>query len=258
MNTRTSALSLSGIACAAALAACSSAGAGVDEPIGRRRPLDDSCEPAKGNNCSTTRSPAPTGARARTCHVEGDHFVLTPQHVQALYQTNPNDPLFNVIDADDPTAATLTFDHLKAGLVRVTLTLADNLDVIDAEGNVITNADRTISVWRGVPTTNNTSYTAPYQYDGRAATLEIQADGALHAHSQINYEPSPETLHEIADFERSRFTDPAAEVVADLVDSRRDPAGLCCRTSPPTRSSGPARRSSRTSAPSATARAPST
>lgn len=30
------------------------------------------------------------------------------------------------------------------GLVRVTLTLADNLDVIDADGNVITNADRTV------------------------------------------------------------------------------------------------------------------
>ena len=30
-----------------------------------------------------------------------------------------NDPLFSAIDADDPSAATLTYDHLKKGGTRL-------------------------------------------------------------------------------------------------------------------------------------------
>jgi cytochrome c peroxidase len=154
------------------------------------------------------------GRACATCHIESDHFALTPQHVQALYATNPNDPLFNRIDADDPDAVTPTYDHLKAGLIRVTVNLADNLDVIDQAGNVITNAARTISVWRGVPTIENVAYTAPYQYDGRAATLQAQANGALHAHSQIDRDASDGALDQIADFERTVFSSQAAADVA--------------------------------------------
>jgi hypothetical protein len=36
---------------------------------------------------------------------------------------DPANPLFNPIDADDPNAATPTYEHLKQGLVRVTLGL---------------------------------------------------------------------------------------------------------------------------------------
>ena len=223
MNTRTSAMSLSAIACAAALAACSSAG--VDGPIGQTQAAIDG-DPGEGAHLFDHALPGTNGRSCATCHVESEAFALSPQHVQALYESNPNDPLFNIIDADNPTAATPTFNHLQAGLVRVNVPLAGNLDIIDANGNVITNADRTVAVWRGVPTTQNTSYTAPYQYDGRAETLEIQADGALHAHSQIDHEPSPDTLEDIADFERTLYTDPAAAVVADFVDAGLTPPDL--------------------------------
>src|SRR5262249_54160558 len=141
----------------------------------------------------------------------------------ALHAQNPDDPLFNRIDADDPTAAVPTYDHLARGLVRVTLKLADNLDVIDGAGNVITNADRTIFVWRGVPSVRNVAYTAPYQYDGRAPTLEEQADGALHAHSQIDHEPSPEELGAIADFETRLFSSEGARKVSNDLDHGRTP-----------------------------------
>src|SRR5262249_43305372 len=121
-----------------------------------------------------------------------------------------------------------TFEHLKRGLVRVTLPLAPNLDVIDADGNVITNADRTVFVWRGVPSTNNVVYNAPYQLDGRAPTLDVQADGALHNHSQIDHEPSPEQLEVIADFEDKLFSsDAAKDVGEDFAKGRpTDPVDL--------------------------------
>jgi hypothetical protein len=170
--------------------------------------------------------PHTNGRACATCHVESEHLALSPQHVATLYATHPNDPLFNRIDADDPDAAVPTYDHLKAGLIRVTVPLADNLDVIDLAGNVITNAARTISMWRGVPSTENVGYTAPYQYDGRAPTLEVQADGALHAHSQIDREPRPVVLESIADFERATFSSHAAEEVAEGLDEGRTPAPL--------------------------------
>jgi cytochrome c peroxidase len=166
------------------------------------------------------------GRACATCHVESDHFALTPAHVQTLLAQNPADPLFNRIDADDPSAAVPTYDHLKAGLVRVTLRLADNLDVIDAAGNVITNADRTLFVWRGVPTVENVAYTAPYQYDGRAPTLQVQALGALRAHSQIDRDPPQAKLDEIAAFESTVFSSPAAADVAAALAQGQTPAPL--------------------------------
>src|SRR6185369_9271523 len=107
-------------------------------------------------------------------HTASDHMALNATSAEARYQANPGDALFHPIDADDPAAATLTYDHLRKGLVRVGLSLAANLDVIDDAGNVITNADRTITVWRGVPTIENVALTVPYLSDGRAATLEEQ------------------------------------------------------------------------------------
>jgi cytochrome c peroxidase len=150
--------------------------------------------------------PHTNGRSCATCHVAADHFLLTAEHVAA---TPPGDPLFARLDADDPDAAVPTYNHLGAGLVRITLPLADNLDVIDGAGNVVTNADRTIWVWRGVPTIENVDVTAPYQLDGRAPTLTAQALGALRAHSQIAHDPPAAVLADIAAFERTVHSRPS-------------------------------------------------
>jgi mono/diheme cytochrome c family protein len=190
-------------------------------PPGESRSALDEPDAPAGAHLFNSALPHTNGRSCATCHVASDHFALTPAHVAAA---DPSDALFNAIDADDPDADVLTFDHLRAGLVRITLPLADNLDVIDGDGNVITNAARTIFVWRGVPTVENVAYTAPYQYDGRAATLEAQADGALHAHSQIDREPPAALLGKIADFQRTLFSSPAAaEVAAALAEGRTPP-----------------------------------
>jgi cytochrome c peroxidase len=209
-------------AAALLLAACSGPVAAPPSSQTQRVSSDDS----SSSRFFDTALAHTNGRACATCHVESDHFILTPQHVQQLYATNPSDPLFNPIDADDPNAAVPTYDHLKAGLIRITLTLADNLDVIDGAGNVITNAARTISVWRGVPTIENTAYTAPYQYDGRAPNLLVQADGALHAHSQIDREPGDAALSQIADFESTVFSSQAAADVANALKKGQTPAPL--------------------------------
>jgi cytochrome c peroxidase len=154
------------------------------------------------------------GRSCATCHVPEDNFVLTPAHVASLLATNPADPLFNPIDADDPTADVPTYEHLKKGLVRVTIKLADNMDLIDFGGNVVTPPDRNFSVWRAVPTIENAAITAPYQYDGRKATLQDQAQGAITAHSQGGT-VSADALNAIADFQSGEFTSNRAKKVAD-------------------------------------------
>jgi cytochrome c peroxidase len=130
-----------------------------------------------------------------------------------MLRENPKDPLFSAIDADDPTADPLTFEHLTKGLVRVWLTLPRNVDLINEGGAVITPPDRKIFVWRSVPSIADVVLTAPYQLDGREATLEQQAQGAITSHSQGSTAPRKE-LQRIADFERSVFSSERARWVS--------------------------------------------
>ncbi len=148
-----------------------------------------------------------------SCHVPEDNFTLTPAHVSRLLETSPNDPLFSAIDADDPSAEKLTFEHLKKGLIRVWLTLPENMEQIDAAGHVITPPDRKIFVWRSVPSIADTALTKPFQLDGRVATLEEQAQGAITGHSEGGTAPRSE-LKRIADFERGTFSSERSRWVA--------------------------------------------
>ncbi len=226
-----------------------------DGPTAEAESAVSNGNPVPGQHDFDDALPHTNGRSCATCHVAADGFSLTPAHVAAVYAQNPHDPLFNPIDADDPGAAVPTYDHLKAGLVRVTLTLADNLDVVDASGNVITNAQRTISVWRGVPSTENVAYTAPYQYDGRAPTpSEVQAVGALDLHSQIvASRPPPRRSRTSRPSRRpSSPTAPPRRWRTPSWPGRRRRPSTCTRRRDPTRP--PGRRSSSASARSATAR----
>jgi cytochrome c peroxidase len=227
MNKQTSALAV----CLAALATVTSACApdGAAEAAAENTAEADSAlslQAFAGKVLFDAPLPHTNGRSCATCHVESEHLALSPAHVAARFSANPQDPLFNRMDADDPAAAVPTYAHLRAGLVRVTLPLADNLDLVDAAGNVVTNAARTISVWRGVPTVENTAYTAPYQLDGRSATLEDQAIGALHAHSQISVTPPPAVGQAIAAYERTAFSGPRAAHIAEELAEGETPDNL--------------------------------
>src|SRR6478735_11154301 len=168
----------------------------------------------QGEALFETAFPGTNGRSCASCHVRADHAVLNPAHVAVTLASNPSDPLFNRLDADDPTAAVPTYEHLKKGLVRVVLTLPDNMDTLDPfTGLVNTPPDRKIAVWRGVPTVENTAITAPYQYDGRKGTLQEQAQGAITAHSQGGTVAQAD-LDAIAAFQLEQFSSDRAEKVA--------------------------------------------
>jgi cytochrome c peroxidase len=167
----------------------------------------------QGKQLFSQAFPNTNGRSCATCHVPEENFTLTPDHVVKLLESNPNDPLFSAIDADDPTADTLTFEHLKKGLIRVWLTFPDNVDLINVAGNVTTPADRKVYVWRSVPSIADSALTAPYQLDGRAATLEEQAQAAISSHSEGGT-LSDETLQLIADYVRDQYSSERARRVA--------------------------------------------
>ena len=107
----------SGMVCALVLAACSGAeGSLTEDPADEAQSAVSNGNPTAGKHEFDNALPHTNGRACATCHVESEHLALGPQHVTALYLQDPHDPLFNRIDADDPDAAVLTYDHLKAGL----------------------------------------------------------------------------------------------------------------------------------------------
>ena len=161
--------------------------------------------------------PGSNGRACTSCHVLSEGGTLHPENVEARLRETPDDPLFNRLDADDPAAPVPTFEHLKKGLVRVFLPLPDNMDVIDLEGNVVTPPDRTIFVWRGVPSVENLAMTAPYQIDGREPTLQSQAQGAISSHSE-GVDAAPFQLDLLAEFQRGLFSSGRARFASALLD----------------------------------------
>ena len=215
---------MTGAVLAAALSACSSDGLDeVDESVGVSVDALNG-QLKKGKRLFEEALPYTNGRSCADCHAAEDHMALSPASIEARFQADPSDPLFHALDADDPDAATLTFDHLRQkGLVRVTLTLAANLDVIDENGDVVTNADRTLVVWRGVPTIENVALTGPFLSDGRAGSLAQQVAGALQAHSQITQHPSASKIDGIVAYEETVFSSPSVAAIFAAVSSGQPP-----------------------------------
>lgn len=184
-----------------------------DEAVTASASLEAQSHRPRGEVLFDTAFAHTNGRACASCHVREEHTVLTPAHVQDLLASAPSDPLFNRIDADDPLADEPTYEHLKKGLVRVTVTLNEKMDLIDFDGNVVTPPDRKIAVWRAVPSVENTAITAPYQYDGRRPTLQLQAQAAVTDHSQGG-QVAQEDLDAIAAFQQRQFTSGRARSVA--------------------------------------------
>ncbi|MDB4945953.1 MAG: hypothetical protein JWP97_5487 [Labilithrix sp.] len=165
------------------------------------------------------------GRACATCHVKEDGFQLTPAHVQARWDKlqaarkhhpNADDPLFRSIDANDFAN---DFSNLKRGLVRVVLKLPT-----DSAGNkLIWPLDdpgaTTVDVFRAVPTINNVAFTAPYQADGRFATLQIQAQSALDNHAEAKRKAPSFFLDDVSAFEKTQFSSHRARRLSDALAS---------------------------------------
>jgi cytochrome c peroxidase len=184
------------------------------------------------------------GRACSDCHMPTDQFQLSPASVEQRYQLlqlrreeDPaaDDPLFRPIDADDfrtngETAS--DFSNLREnGLIRITFPLPPNIRLIDPLTNR-PSAETFVDVWRSVPTINDVALTGPdvanpwfrgpnafggYQLDGRAATLQEQALGALTNHAQVQTAPPQQMLDDLAAFEKVQFTNPRVRNLAEAI-----------------------------------------
>jgi cytochrome c peroxidase len=193
---------------------------------------------------------AGNGRSCADCHMPTDSFQLSPASVEARYQLlqrrrqrhpEADDPLFRPLDADDFRTRgdeAQDFSNLRQnGLIRITFPLPPNIRLVDP----VTNApsDETfVDVWRSVPTVNDVALTGPdtvnpwprgpnpaggYQLDGRVATLQEQALGALTNHAQILATPPPQILDDLASFQRVLFTNQRIRALADAIRTGTTP-----------------------------------
>jgi cytochrome c peroxidase len=185
------------------------------------------------------------GRACSDCHMPTDRFQLSPASVEQRYQLlqlrrledpSADDPLFRAIDADDFRVNgdnATDFSNLREnGLIRITFPLPANIRLIDPATNA-PSAERFVDVWRSVPTVNDVALTGPdvtnswfrgpnafggYQLDGRAATLQEQALGALVNHAKIQVAPPQQMLDDLAAFEKVQFTNPRVRALSEAVD----------------------------------------
>jgi cytochrome c peroxidase len=159
------------------------------------------------------------GRTCSTCHDPRNEFTVSPELVQQRFQADPTHPLFRPIDSDDGRGnsyATL-LDH---ALFRVTIPLHPNVTLID------TPLERTITVWRGVPSIANVQLTAPYLQDGRAATLPEQALGAIRGHMQPARKPTARELESLDTFQQQFFYPLRLRALTDSSDTLPKPPGF--------------------------------
>jgi cytochrome c peroxidase len=190
------------------------------------------------------------GRACADCHMASDNFQLSPADVEARFQDlarrridhpGADDPLFRPIDADDFRVngdAASDYSNLRQnGLVRITFDLPPNIRLIDPVTN-LPSAETFVDVWRSVPSVSNVALTGPddvnpwtrgpnafggYQLDGRAATLQEQAVGALTNHAKIDGTPSQRLLDDLASFQRVLFTNHRVRALADAVRDGTEP-----------------------------------
>ena len=163
--------------------------------------------------------PGGNGRACATCHNPRDGFSLSPSTVEARWQylqrarrDNPAaiDPLFRRIDADDGQD---DFTLLRArALVKVRVALPARVRLTDDP----TATHVTLS--RAVPPLDMLKHTAPYHQDRSAATLELQALGAVNQHMEPTTPPTKEFLESVAAFERHIFSSGRVRKLSAAID----------------------------------------
>lgn len=186
------------------------------------------------------------GRACADCHMLTDNFQLSPTDAETRFQLlqerrqkdpDADDPLFRAIDADDfRTNGDNASDYSNLrenGLVRITFPLPANMKLVDPVTGLPTD-ETFVDVWRMVPTVNDVKLTGPdtanpwfrgpnntggYQLDGRVATLQDQAAGALANHAQALVAPPQRMLDDLAAFQSVLFTNPRVGMLSDAIDA---------------------------------------
>jgi cytochrome c peroxidase len=151
------------------------------------------------------------GRTCATCHDPRNEFTVSPALVQRRYASDPDHPLFRPVDSDDGDGRSYT-KLLTLAVFNVTIPLHPNVTFVDDP------LRRTITVRRGAPSIANVGLTGPYLQDGRAATLEEQAKGAIRGHMQPKHDPTAKELEALARFEREMLYPLRLRSVRDTSD----------------------------------------
>lgn len=139
------------------------------------------------------------GRTCQTCH-SAETGTLNPEEITQLYQDDPGNALFRSLDSDDGVGD--SYQRLmREATVRIAIPLPPNITLLDDPGA------RSVTVERGIPSTLDTpALDNVFMLDGRQPTLESQALGALHDHAQNTVDPTSTELADIADFEKTLFS----------------------------------------------------
>ncbi len=136
------------------------------------------------------------GRTCLTCHSR-ETGTVSPEEARQRFVDDPGDPLFLHDGSDDGEGNGVT-RLLEDGTILVEIPLPPNVTLGDDP------SARSVVLARGIPTTLNTPALDPVlMYDGRHATLEAQAAGAIADHTQNTVSPSDAELSSIADFQRT-------------------------------------------------------
>src|SRR5688572_9366234 len=175
---------------AAVLTAAHESGAGPGRELDGKRLFERETFGGNGRTCET-------------CHSK-DTGTLAPHDVRERFRRDRQDPLF-LHDGSDDGYGNGTRRIRRDATILVTIPLAPNVSLADDP------SARTVTLRRGIATTLNTPALDPVlMLDGRQATLEDQAAGAIMDHAQ-GVVPPRIALRAIAAFQKSStfFSSPA-------------------------------------------------
>jgi cytochrome c peroxidase len=159
----------------------------------------------KGRNLFERETFGGNGRTCLTCHSR-DTGTLTLSDVQRIVEkADPKDALLmhDALD-DDGVGTTRVQTHAT---IRLTIPLPPWVSLADEPGATH------VTIFRGIPSTRNTPALDPIlNHDGRPATIQEQALGAIRDHYQNTVEPTAAQLDAIAEFQRTDahfFSSPA-------------------------------------------------
>ncbi|HUG97973.1 MAG TPA: hypothetical protein VMQ83_02200 [Gammaproteobacteria bacterium] len=167
------------------------------EPAELAPPLNELCtikRHQEGERLFTEETFGGNGRTCETCHSRKTG-TFSPEDVQKLLVTDPDNPLFIHDGTDDGTSGIARI--LEHATVRITLPLPPNIKLKHDP------AATEVTFLRGTPTTKNTPALDPVlMYDRRNNSLQEQALGAIDAHAQSD-SATPLQLDLIAEFQRT-------------------------------------------------------
>lgn len=173
------------------------AGAAQPSPDGARRSKGPHGATERGRRLFEEETFGGNGRTCLTCH-SSDTGTVSPRDARRRFRRNPTDPLFLHDGSDDGRGNGVT-RMLTHATVLVEIPLPPNVRLADDPHA------RSVVLKRGIPSTLNTPALDPVlMLDGRQATLEAQALGAVQDHTQPAILPDSRELAAIKQFQLTK------------------------------------------------------